>query len=135
MRFAAATLLMAAMPLMAAEPIALHCGRGPGDYPDAAMQLNERGAHVVHVTFVGYRPSRSRAHWSLRDCLSTATKLDSSRNIEARLWYRERGADAAVEPLEPAALTYKPSRGLSASGLSASGFSASSGGLSSAATR
>ena len=130
MRLAVLTLLMAAMPLMAAEPVALHCARGPGDYPDVAMRMNERGAYVVHVTFVGYRPSRSRADWSLRDCLSTATKLDSSRNIEARLWYRERGADAPVEPLEPAALTYKPSRGLSASGLSAS-----SSGLSSAATR
>lgn len=119
------------MPVMAAEPVALHCARGPGEYPDAAMTLNERGAHVVHVTFVGYRPTRSRADWSLRDCLNTAAKLDATRNIDARLWYRERGADAPPEPLEPAALTYKPSRGLSASGLSAS----SSGSTSSAATR
>jgi hypothetical protein len=111
--------------LLGAEPVALHCARSTGEFPDAEMTLNERGTHVVHVTFVGYRPSRSRAHWSLRDCLSTASKLDASRNIEARLWYRGRAVDAPVEPLEPAVLTYKPSR-----------FSASSSGsFSSAATR
>ena len=91
---------------MAAEPVPLHCARGPGDYPDAAMQLNERGAHVVHVTFVGYRPTRSRADWSLRDCLFTASKLDGSRDIEAHLWYRERN-DARARPLEPGELSYK----------------------------
>ena len=124
-----ACLLIAFAPVvLGAEPVALHCARSTGEFPDAEMTLNERGTHVVHVTFVGYRPSRSRAHWSLRDCLSTATKLDASRNIEARLWYRERGHDAPVEPLEPAVLTYKPSRGLSAS-------SSGSGSFSSAATR
>jgi len=99
-------LFLVAMPVMAAEPVALHCARGPGEYPDAAIQLNERGAHVVNVTFVGYRPTRSRADWSLRDCLFTATKLDGTRDIEAHLWYRERGADARRQPLEPE-LSYK----------------------------
>jgi hypothetical protein len=98
-------LFLVAMPVMAAEPVALHCARGPGDYPDAAILLNERGAHVVNVTFVGYRPTRSRADWSLRDCLSTASKLDATRDIDARLWYRDRGPDADPEPLEH--LTYK----------------------------
>jgi hypothetical protein len=121
-------LAILAAPSMAAEPVALHCARSTGEFPDAQMTFNERGTHVVHVTFVGYRPSRSRAHWSLRDCLSTASKLDASRKIEARLWYRERGVEAPVEPLEPAVLTYKPSRGISAS-------SSESGALSSAATR
>ena len=99
-------LLLVAMPVMAADPVALHCARGPGEYPDAAIQLNERGAHVVNVTFVGYRPTRSRADWSLRDCLFTATKLDASRDIEAHLWYRERAADSP-RPLEPSELSYK----------------------------
>lgn len=94
-------------PAMAAEPVALHCARGPGDYPDAAMLLNERGAHVVNVTFVGYRPTRSRADWSLRDCLRTASRLDSSHDIDAHLWYRERGADSLAQPLEPGELVYK----------------------------
>ena len=96
-----------ASPSMAAEPVALHCARAAGDYPDAAMLLNERGAHVVHVTFVGYRPSRSRADWSLRDCLSTASKLDGTRDIDARLWYRERTPDSRPQPLEPGGLLYK----------------------------
>jgi hypothetical protein len=106
-RSLACLLVLFAPVLFAAEPVALHCARSTGEFPDAAMTLNERGTHVVHVTFVGYRPSRSRADWSLRDCLSTASKLDASRNIEARLWYRERGVDALVEPLEPAGLVYK----------------------------
>jgi hypothetical protein len=104
-RFAAVFSLVAT-PLLAAEPVALHCARGAGDFPDAEMRLSERGAHVLHVTFVGYRPSRSRADWSLRDCLGTASRLDGTRDIDARLWYRERGADSA-RPLEPAALSYK----------------------------
>jgi len=106
MRISLAALLMVALPVIAAEPVPLHCARGPGDYPDAAIELNERGAHVVNVTFVGYRPSRSRADWSLRDCLFTASKLDGSRDIEAHLWYRERGAHTRPQPLEPE-LSYK----------------------------
>lgn len=106
MRIPLAALLVFALPSFATEPVPLYCGRGAGDYPDAAMELNKRGANVVNVTFVGHRPSRSRADWSLRDCLHTATKLDGTRDIEARLWYRERGADAAPQPLEPE-LSYK----------------------------
>ena len=105
--FVFALVVAFATPLLAAEPIALHCARGVGEYPDAAMQLNERGAHVVHVTFVGHRPTRSRADWSLRDCLFTASKLDSTRDIEAHLWFRERGADSDRQPLEPGELSYK----------------------------
>ena len=106
MRIPLAALLMVALPVFAAEPVALHCARAADDYPDAAMELNERGAHVVNVTFVGHRPTRSRADWSLRDCLFTATKLDGTRDIEAHLWYRERGADKVPQPLEPE-LSYK----------------------------
>jgi hypothetical protein len=102
----AALLLVIALPVIAAEPVPLHCARGASDYPDAAIELNERGAHVVNVTFVGHRPTRSRAEWSLRDCLFTAAKLDGRRDIEAHLWYRERGADARPQPLEPE-LSYK----------------------------
>lgn len=101
------SLAMLATPLMAAEPVALHCARGSGEYPDAAITLNERGAHIVHVTYVGYRPSRPRADWSLRDCLGTALKIDATRNIEVRLWYRDRAGESAPEPLEPAGLFYK----------------------------
>ena len=105
LRLAAFLLCLAAAPVMAGEPVALHCARAPGEYPDAELRLNDQGAHVVHVTFVGYRPSRSRADWSLRDCLGTATKLVGRRDIDARLWYRERGGES--QPLEPAALTHK----------------------------
>jgi len=106
MRIPLAALLMVALPVLAAEPVPLYCARSAGDYPDAAIELNERGAHVVNVTFVGYRPTRSRADWSLRDCLFTATKLDGTRDIEAHAWYRERAADARPQPLEPE-LSYK----------------------------
>lgn len=106
MRIPLAAILVFALPSFAAEPVPLYCGRAAGDYPDAAMELNKRGAHVVNVTFVGHRPTRSRADWSLRDCLYTATKLDGTHDIEARLWYRERGADASPQPLEPE-LSYK----------------------------
>ena len=106
-RVVAFALALFVTPLMAAEPVALHCARGSGEYPDAEITLNERGTHVVNVTYVGYRPSRSRADWSLRDCLGTALKIDATRYIEVHLWYRSRGGNSAPEPLEPAGLFYK----------------------------
>jgi len=105
MRVPLAALLLVALPAIA-DPVPLLCARSGGEYPDAAMELNPRGPHVLNVTFVGQRPTRSRADWSLRDCLFTATKLDSTRDIEAHAWFRERGADARPQPLEPE-LSYK----------------------------
>lgn len=113
----ATVLLVAALhcPSHAAEPsIALHCARGVPDYPDAELTLGERGNRVVRVVFVGYRPSRVRADWSLRDCLSTAIKFDGSRDIVASLWYRDRARRSPQEPLLPygasASLVYKASQ-------------------------
>ena len=84
-----------------ADPIALYCARGVPDYPDAEMHLNVGGRNVVRVTYVGFRPSRTRAEWSLRDCLNTAIKLDSSRDIVVSLWYRERYSSEVHElPVE-----------------------------------
>ena len=112
-----AAVLLAALhlPSQATEPpIALYCARGVADYPDAEMTLNAHGSHVVNVTFVGFRPSRVRADWSLRDCLNTAAKLDGSRDIVARLWYRERYVRGREEMPGPhgasAALVYKAAR-------------------------
>jgi hypothetical protein len=91
------------------RPVNLWCARGVADYPDAAMTLNPQGSHVVNVVFVGYRPSRARAEWSLRDCLYTASRLDASRDIVARLWYRDREPYSPHEPLQPHALVYNAS--------------------------
>ena len=91
----------------AEPPVTLHCARGTPDYPDAYMTLNARDGHVVDVVFVGYRPSRGRAAWSLRDCLNTATKLDGSRDIVASLWYRDRERPGVREALQPHTLVYK----------------------------
>jgi hypothetical protein len=95
------------LPAAAQAPLSLYCARGAGEYPDAEMTFHPEGSHVVDVVFVGYRPSRARAEWSLRDCLNTAAKLDGSRNIVALLWYRERG-QRLQSPLEP----FGPSRRL-----------------------
>ena len=99
----------------AQEAVTLHCARGNvSDYPDATLMLNEDGTRVVHVTFVGYRPSAVRADWSLRDCLRTAVKYDDSRDIVARLWYREPLLHSPQEPLrlsDPRKLMYHASTG------------------------
>lgn len=100
-------LVLHAVPAAAQPTVSLHCARGDPDYPDAEMRISERSEHVVNLVFVGFRPSRGRAEWSLRECLSTAAKLDGSRNIVALLWYRERG-QRLQEPLEP----FGPSRRL-----------------------
>lgn len=96
--------LFLAAPAAAEPSVALYCARGTPDFPDADMKLNPRGSHVVDVVFVGYRPSRMRADWSLRDCLYTASRLDSSRGIVARLWYRDRGQRDPYELLQTAVL-------------------------------
>ena len=84
----------------AQEVVALHCARGSvSDYPDAELRLDAEGPRVVHVTFVGYRPSPGRAEWSLRDCLRTAVKFDDSQDIVANLWYREPQLRSRQEPL------------------------------------
>jgi hypothetical protein len=114
-------LALYAAPGAAQAPLQLYCARGTADYPDAEMTFHPEGRHVVDIVFVGYRPSRGRADWALRDCLNTAAKVDSSRQIVARLWYRQRGWRSPREPLAPYSL---------ASGSSVAGTS-----LSSAATR
>jgi hypothetical protein len=114
--WAAALLAALHFPSHATDPrVALYCARGVADYPDAELTLNAHGSHVVNVTFVEFRPSRVRADWSLRDCLSTAAKLDDSRDIVARLWYRgDRYVRGAEEMLHPhgttATLVYKAAR-------------------------
>ena len=92
-------------PTVLADPIALYCARG-ADYPDAEMRLSASGPHVVRVTFVGFNPSRTRAEWSLRDCLNTAIRLDSSHDILISLWYRERYSPD-VQELSKKSLVYR----------------------------
>jgi hypothetical protein len=93
-------LALRVLPSAAEPPITLYCARGTPDYPDAEITLSAQGHHVVNVVFVGFRPSRVRADWSLRDCLYTATRLDGSRGIVASLWYRDRGARSPQELLQ-----------------------------------
>ena len=102
-------LALLAAPGVAQDPIALHCARGTPDYPDARLTLSNSGNHVVDVVFVGYRPSRPRADWSLRDCLATAARLDASRDIVATLWYRNPEAQYRQEPLQPYGAVYQAS--------------------------
>ena len=101
-RWIGAALLAALLaPALAAElPLSLHCARGAGEYPDAEIRRADGAGYVVHVTFVGYRPSRMRAEWSLRECLNTALKYDASRDMVALLWYRERRSPKR-EPILP----------------------------------
>jgi len=103
-------------PFTAAEsPITLYCARDVPGLPDAEMKLNVGGSHVMHVIFVGVRPSRAQADRALRDCLNTAKKLDGSRDILASLWHRDRdrgnsGGDELLQPYGPFTnLVYKAS--------------------------
>ena len=102
-------LTLVAVPCGAQEHFSLYCGRGTPDYPDAELTLSPTGHHVVHVVFVGYRPSRGRADWSLRDCLNTAARYAGSRDIVASLWYRERDDRLQRVPLAPYQAIYKAS--------------------------
>jgi len=114
-------LALYAVPGAAQAPLQLYCARGTADYPDAEMTFNPEGSHVVDVVFVGYRPSRARAQWALRDCLSTAAKVDSSRQIVARLWYRQRGWRSPREPLAPYSLASGAGSSVARASFSATG--------------
>jgi hypothetical protein len=74
----------------AEERVSLYCARGAGEYPDAELTLSASGPYVMNMVYVGYRPSRGRADWTVRDCLRTAGRLDRSRPIVASLWIRDR---------------------------------------------
>jgi len=111
LRAALLLLVLLAPPSAAQGPVTLYCARGNGEYPDAEMRLSAGGSHAVDVVFVGYRPSRGRADWSLRDCLRTASRLDGSRDIVATLWYRERGMRHRREPLQPRGAVYRAASG------------------------
>jgi hypothetical protein len=102
-------LALLAAPCAAQEHFSLYCGRGTPDYPDADLTLSASGSHEVHVVFVGFRPSRVRADWSLRDCLNTAARYAGSRDIVASIWYRERNVREQREPLPPYGAIYKAS--------------------------
>src|SRR4051812_9221710 len=91
------------------ETIALYCARGAADYPDAEMKLGSEGGHLVRVVYIGFRPSRARADWTLRDCLNTARKLDASRDIVVQLWYRDRLPESTAE--QAAGMVYRASSG------------------------
>jgi hypothetical protein len=81
----------------AEERVSLYCARGAGDYPDAELRLSASGPYVMDMVYVGFRPSRGRADWTVRDCLRTARKLERSRPIVATLWVRERPRNAQRE--------------------------------------
>ena len=102
-------LALVAAPCAAQEHFSLYRGRGTPDYPDAELTISSSGSHVVQVVFVGYRPSRGRANWALRDCLNTAARYAGARDIVASLWYRERDDQRHREPLAPYAAMYKAS--------------------------
>jgi hypothetical protein len=103
-------LALLAAPCAAQEQFSLYCGgRGTPDYPDAELRLSASGNHVVDVVFVGFRPSRGRADWSLRDCLNTAARYAGERDIVASLWYRERDDRRHREPMAPYGAVYKAS--------------------------
>jgi hypothetical protein len=84
-------------PRPAEERVSLYCARGAGEYPDAELTLSASGPYLMNMVYVGYRPSRGRAEWTVRDCLRTASRLDGSRPIVASLWVRERRRAAPGE--------------------------------------
>ena len=58
--------------------------------------LTASGSHEVHVVFVGVRPSRVRADWSLRDCLNTAARYAVGSVLPASVVVAPLPATAAV---------------------------------------
>ena len=95
------------------EIVKLRCAARASGFADAELQLRERGANFVNVTFSRTRPSRAALDWALRDCLNTAVKLNATRDIVALGWFRPHSA-AALQPLAPypadAKVVYSASR-------------------------
>ena len=95
---AVAVALLLSSTAQADGTVKLYCAVNATGFFDAEMQLRERGPNLVNVTFIRTQPSKTVVDWALRDCLKTAVKLDSSRDIVGSAWFRS-GASAALELL------------------------------------
>jgi len=82
----------------AERTVKLYCAVNATGFFDAEMQLREQGPNLVNVTFIRTQPSKVVVDWALRDCLRTAVKLDSSRDIVGFAWFKS-GANAAFQLL------------------------------------
>src|SRR5690242_18179246 len=79
--------LLASLSVHADATVKLYCAARVGGFYDAEMQLRERGANVVNVTFAHTLPSKVAIDWALRDCLNTALKLNATRDIVGLAWF------------------------------------------------
>jgi len=82
--------ILAFLPAAAAAEsvVKLYCARDVASVRDAEMQLRGKPPHVVNVTFSGTLPAKIALDHALRDCLSTAIKLDASTDILVLAWHR-----------------------------------------------
>ena len=78
--------------------VKLYCAAKATGFSDAEILLRERGPNIVNVMFSRTRPSKAAIDWALRDCLSTAIKLNATRDIVALAWFRPHST-AALQPL------------------------------------
>lgn len=99
-------LACASASVSAIEPVtSLHCARKAAGLERAELRMQRTGPHEVLIRFSRVRPSPRQLDWALRECLETASKLDSSRDIFASASYSEETWAGAwkeiVEPLAP----------------------------------
>lgn len=80
---------------------------------DVQIELHDAGPHLLTVGIQGALPPKQTLDWLLHDCLATAIKLDSKRDIVVRAWhYKDRASAPQALEIYPKqqTLVYRASR-------------------------
>jgi len=66
----------------------LDCGKHSAGTAARAEMAVAGSIYTVSVTFFGQEPSKSEMDRILRECIATAVKIDSKKDILATPWFR-----------------------------------------------
>jgi len=75
----------------------LDCGKQSAGTAARAEMAAAGSIYTVSVTFFGQEPSKSEMDRILRECIATAVKIDSKKDILATPWFR---ANLKYNPLK-----------------------------------
>ena len=96
--FVLATLILCSLPV-SAKPVVkmLDCGKHSAGTAARAEMAVAGSIYTVSVTFFGQEPSKSEMDRILRECIASAAKIDSKKDILATPWLRANVNDNPVK--------------------------------------
>jgi hypothetical protein len=96
--FVLATLILCSLQV-SAKPVVkmLDCGKHSAGTAARAEMAVAGSIYTVSVTFFGQEPSKSEMDRILRECIASAAKIDSKKDILATPWLRANVNDNPVK--------------------------------------